>query len=481
MDPAGVTARTAAVADGSCLGDALRLVDMKPARTRGRPTLKAFSFILAFGWISLLGDFVYEGARSITGPLLVSLGASAAAVGLITGAGEAAALLLRLISGPLADRTRRFWTLAITGYVLTAVAVPLLGFAGVLWVAAVLVITERVGKAVRSPAKDTMLSHAASAMGRGKGFAVQEAMDQAGAVVGPLTVAGMLALTGNSYGPSLLVLAVPGVGMVAALLWLRRRVPAPEAYEVGPGEAAPGEAAPGEAAPGEAAPGEAATQHGPPPHGLPPHGPPPHGPRPPHDPGRRSPALPAAFWQYAAFTALTVSGIATFGVLSFHMVSRGIIPAPVVPVVYAAVMGIDALAALASGWLYDRFGAVALGVLPILAALVPDLVFRASAAPVIAGSLLWGCAMGVQESTMRAIVADLVGPVRRATAYGVFGAVIGCAALAGGVLSGVLYQVSIPALIATTAVIQLVALLLLVPLLIKTRQKTKKGTCSREQ
>ncbi|MDQ6753371.1 MAG: MFS transporter [Actinomycetota bacterium] len=418
---------------------------MKPVKTSGRPPLKAFSFILAFGWISLLGDFVYEGARSITGPLLASLGASAAAVGLITGAGEAAALLLRLVSGPLADRTRRFWTLAIAGYVLTAVSVPLLGFAGVLWVTAALVITERVGKAVRSPAKDTMLSHAASAVGRGKGFAIQEAMDQAGAVVGPLTVAGMLALTGNSYGPSLLVLAVPGVGMVAILLWLRRRVPAPETYEVAPVEAAP-----------------------------------PEGPRPPDDPGRHRPALPAAFWQYAAFTALTVSGIATFGVLSFHMVSRGIIPAPAVPVVYAAVMGIDALAALASGWLYDRFGAVALGVLPILAAVVPVLAFRASAAPVIAGSLLWGCAMGVQESTMRATVADLVAPIRRATAYGIFAAVVGCAALAGGVLAGVLYQVSIPALIATTAVIQLVALLLLVPLLIKTRQKTKKATGSRE-
>ncbi|WP_269047725.1 MFS transporter [Paenarthrobacter sp. Z7-10] len=391
------------------------------------------SFLLAFGWISLLGDFVYEGARSVTGPLLASLGASAAAVGAITGAGEAAALLLRLASGPLADRTRRFWTLAIGGYVLTVLAVPLLGFSSALWVGAALVIAERVGKAVRSPAKDTMLSHAASSLGRGKGFALQEAMDQIGAVAGPLSVALMLSLTGTNYGPSLLVLAVPGAGMIAILLWLRRRMPFPQDYEPLIAVSDIRTAARGTTAAGTGSDTLSGTRA----------------------------RLPAAFWQYSIFTALTISGMATFGVLAFHMTSRGIVPAPLVPLVYAAAMAVDAAAALASGWLYDRCGAAVLAVLPVVAALLPGFAFANSLPFVVLGALLWGCATGLQESTLRALVADLVPPGRRATAYGIFAAVIGVAALAGGTAAGVLYQVSIPALVLTTVIIQAAALALL--------------------
>lgn len=389
------------------------------SRGSSDPGLKAWSFVVAFGWISLLGDFVYEGARSITGPLLASFGATAAMVGLITGAGEAVALLLRLASGPIADRTRRFWAITISGYVLTFATVPFLGFAGTLWVAATLVIAERVGKAVRSPAKDTMLSHATASLGRGKGFAVQEAMDQAGAVLGPLAVGAMLALTGR-YAPSLLVLGIPGLAAVVVLLWLRSRAPHPERYE----EVVLVTTAP-------------AT-------------------------GQNSSRLPRAFWLYAGFTALTAIGFATFGVLSFHMVERGILPAPAVPLLYAAAMAVDALAALGTGWLYDRYGAWSLISLPVVAGLVPVFAFQKALLPVIAGSLLWGCAMGIQESTLRATVADLVEPGRRATAFGVFAAVIGGGALLGGVIAGVLYQVSVPALMLVTGAVQLAALIVLV-------------------
>ncbi|KGM15237.1 hypothetical protein N867_10640, partial [Actinotalea fermentans ATCC 43279 = JCM 9966 = DSM 3133] len=193
--------------------------------------LSAWRFVVAFGVVSLLADVVYEGARSVTGPLLASLGAGAVVVGTVTGAGEAAALVLRLVSGTLTDRTRRFWAWTIAGYAVTVISVPLLGVVGVLWAAAALVIAERVGKAVRSPAKDTLLSHATAVTGRGRGFAVHEALDQIGALLGPLVVGGMLALTGGDYGPALAVLAVPGVGVMALLLWLRARVPDPAAYE----------------------------------------------------------------------------------------------------------------------------------------------------------------------------------------------------------------------------------------------------------
>ncbi|MFE9922742.1 MFS transporter [Streptomyces sp. NPDC005774] len=385
-----------------------------------RPTrMGPWRFVVWFGTVSLLADFVYEGARSITGPLLASLGASALVVGVVTGAGEAAALGLRLISGPLADRTRRFWGLAISGYALTVVSVPLLGVAGVLWAACVLVVTERVGKAVRSPAKDTLLSHATAATGRGRGFAVHEAMDQIGALVGPLLVAGVLALTGNDYGPALGVLAVPGLAVLLLLFWLRARVPDPGAYE-------------------REVEASAATP-----------------------PVAQDGRLPRAFWTYAGFTAATTTGFATFGVLSYHLVERHLLGAAWVPVLYAAVMAVDALAALATGWLYDRYGARVLIALPVLTAGVVALAFTDTLAIAVVGSLVWGAAMGIQESTLRAMVADLVPSGRRATAYGLFAGVVGAASLAGGALTGGLYGYSIPMLITVVVAIQVFAVVLL--------------------
>jgi MFS family permease len=375
------------------------------------PRLSPWRFIVTFGVVSLLADLVYEGARSIVGPLLASLGASAALVGLITGVGEAAALVLRLGFGPLADRTRRFWALTIAGYTLTVVSVPLLGTTGVLWLACALVLAERVGKAVRSPAKDTLIAQATSAVGRGRGFAVHEAMDQIGALLGPLIVAATVAITGR-YGPALVILTAPAVGVLALLVWLRLRVPDPVAYEKP----------------------NASQESGP---------------------------LPRTFWLYGAFSALTMCGFATFAVLSFHLATRGVLPVAAIPVVYAAAMAVDAVAALASGWLYDRTGLRVLIAQPLLAVLVPVLAFTTSPAVAILGSLAWGASLGVQESTMRAAVADLVPGNRRATAYGMFAALYGGATAIGGLLAGALYQHSLTTLIILTALIQALALVLL--------------------
>ena len=385
----------------------------------GTARMGPWRFVIWFGTVSLLADFVYEGARSITGPLLASLGASSLVVGVVTGAGEAAALGLRLVSGPLADRTHRFWGLAIGGYALTVVSVPLLGVAGVLWAACALVIAERVGKAVRSPAKDTLLSHATAATGRGRGFAVHEAMDQIGAIAGPLLVASVLALTGDDYGPALGVLAGPGIAVLLLLFWLRARVPDPEAYEREVTASAPAA------------------------------------------PGARGERLPRAFWTYAAFTAATTIGFATFGVLSYHLVQRQLLTAAWVPVLYAAAMAVDAIAALGTGWLYDRYGPRVLIALPVLTAGVVALAFSDTVAVAVAGSLVWGAAMGIQESTLRATVADLVPSGRRATAYGLFAGVVGAASLAGGALTGGLYGYSIPVLITVVIAIQVLAVVLL--------------------
>lgn len=392
-----------------------------PVRAAG---VSAWRFIVSFGTISLLADFVYEGARSITGPLLASLGATALVVGVVTGIGEASALLLRLVSGPLTDRTHRFWAWTIGGYALTVVTVPVLGLTGVLWVACALVIAERVGKAVRSPAKDTLLSYAAASTGRGRGFAVHQALDQIGALIGPLVVAGMLAFTGGHYGPALGVLAIPGVAVLALLVRLRIRVPDPAIYEP------------------STAPKSSANE--------------------PQRPVVRWWAtMPRQFWIYSVFTAATMLGFATFGVLSFHMVARGLLPTAAVPVIYAAAMGVDALAALATGWAYDHIGARVLIVLPILAISIPVVAFTASTGWVIVGALLWGAAVGIQSSTLRAVVADLVAPERRASAYGLYAAVLGVATAGGGALTGYLYEHSITTLIIVVATVQVLALVFL--------------------
>ncbi|MGB0438190.1 MAG: MFS transporter, partial [Mycobacterium sp.] len=169
-------------------------------------------------------------------------------------------------------------------------------------------------------------------------------------------------------------------------------------------------------------------------------------------------SLPRSFWVYSGFSAATMVGFTTFGVLSFHQVQQGIVPVAVVPVIYAAAMAADAVAALITGWAYDRVGARVLGALPVLAALVPVLAFADHVAPVVAGALVWGAAVGIQESTLRAVVADLIEPARRATAYGVYAAVIGTAAAAGGALTGLLYSHSVALLIAVVIVVQLAAM-----------------------
>jgi len=389
-------------------------VKLQPAANR----LSPLRFVLAFGLVSCLADFVYEGARAIVGPFLATMGASALVVGFVTGFGEAVALVLRLGTGRLSDRTGRHWALSITGYVVTVVAVPLLALAQTLWQAALLVVAERFGKAVRTPARDTMLAQASSRTGRGRAFALHEALDQSGAVIGPLVVAAMVAVSGYRLGFGVLV--VPGVAAVALLAWLRRAVPNPGAFEDSPSHTV------------------AASS---------------------------DQRFSRRFWVYTGFTAVTMLGYATFGVLSYHLQVRHILPEPLIPVLYAVAMGVDALAALASGAIYDRIGLRGLVVLPVLAAAVAFLSFSPSTVLVWVGAIAWGAAMGVHESTMRAAVADMVPAARRGVGYGTFTAAYGLAWLAGGTILGALYDRSIHALIIFTVITQALALLLFVPLL----------------
>jgi MFS family permease len=390
---------------------------------QNRPTTgwSPWRTVVGFGLVSLAGDMVYEGARSVYGPLLAALGTSATIVGLVTGAGEATALLLRLVSGPFADRTRRYWTLTLAGYALTAVCVPLLavtpalGAAG-LAAAAGLILAERLGKAIRSPAKSALLADAAGHVGMGRGLGVHKALDQIGAFTGPLLVAAIITAAAGRLWPALAALAVPGAASILILIVLRTR-----------GQAQP-----------EPTAAETRTTH----------------PEP-------AVPLPAPFWWFAAAAGLCTTGLVTYGLIGYHLVRDHLVGTAAVPLLYAAAMAAAAVAALITGFVYDRSGPWTLLILPIMVAAVPVLAFGSSLLTVVSGILLWGAATGVQDSTVKALVADLVPRHRRATAYGLFAAVQGAGALAGGAAAGALYQESRITLIIAVAASQAVALFIL--------------------
>ena len=384
--------------------------------------------VVGFGLVSLAADMVSDGARPLGGPLLAQLGASALFVGLVTGAAEAASQGLRLVFGPWADRTGKYWTFTMAGYVLTAVCIPLLaltpsaGTAGMA-LAAVLIIGDRVGKAVRSPAKTVLLAAVAGPVGRGRGFAVHKSLDLAGALLGPLLVSAVLVATG-SLPAAFAVLVIPAAAAVAILVWLRRRVRDPGADKPAPDASGVPEPSRGKPA------------------------------------GRPPSAFSGVFLLFAVAAFFWSAGLVAFGVISYHLTADVAVPVSVVPLLYAGAMGTAAVGALASGVIYDHTGAAVLLALPVLIMAVPVLALAPSAGLVFAGVLVWGAATGIQDSTVKALVADLVPQPRQGTAYGVFAAFEGAGALAGGALYGSLYGAR-PALIAAVAALQVTALVLL--------------------
>lgn len=384
-------------------------------------------FILGFGIVSMLMDIVYEAALSVQGPLLYSVGATAAVVGLVSGLGEATSLAGRLVSGPAADRSGRYWLFAILGYAATGLAVPAMGFAGSVLGVSFLIVFERFGKSLRTPSRDAMLSHAASRVGRGKGFAFHEALDQVGAVAGPLIAAAILQVTHNAYGPALGVMLVPGLAAIGVLLYLRHRVPHPEVFEEGDG--------------GQPAEDKAAGAS--------------------KDMTAQPVKLPRLFWMYTGFCGLVLAGVGTFGVMSFHMVSAHIVSASTVAVLYAVAMGVDGVFALVTGSIYDKVGVRVLFALPVVSVIVPFFAFGNSLASVVAGVVLWGASLGIQESTMRAAVADMVPGCKRATSYGMFSVFMGVGSFVGAGVTGALYSYGHAAIIVYALVLEAAACMLL--------------------
>lgn len=407
--------------------------------TVSRPGLSPWRMVIGIGLVSLTVDMVADGAHSVSGPLLAQLAASALVVGVVTGAADAAGLTLRLVTGPWADRTRRYWAFTIAGYALTAVSVPLLAatpFLGVagLVVAGTLLVVERMGKAVRAPAKTVLLADAAGAVGRGRGFGVHKTLDQVGAFLGPLVAAGVIAATGAMW-PAFLVLVVPAVVAMVLLVGLRRRVPDPSLYR--PATPAAAEAT--------------AVDRTPAPHR----------------------GIPVRFWLFAVSCALTTFGLVGFGVISYHLEVAGLVPLAAVPLVYAIGMLAGGVAALASGWAYDRAGAGTLLAVPVLVAAIPSLALADALPALLVGVVAWGAAVGIQDSTVKALVADLVPTERRGTAFGMFAVLQGATTFAGAALAGALYP-DHGRLALVVGVAQLLALVLLIVVL--RRQRGGRGT-----
>lgn len=356
----------------------------------------AISFILMMGLVSAFGDIVYESARSISGPYLAFLGASAVIVGAVSGLGEFLGYGLRLVSGYLADRTRAYWVATFLGYGLI-LCLPFLAFATGWQVAAALLILERIGKAIRSPARDTLLSHASHQIGRGWGFALHEFLDQIGAILGPLVLS-LAFLVNKNFQSGFHWLWLPAIFVIVFLFVARWKVPNPQALE-------------------------AKTSN-----------------------TSQKTYLPLEFWHYASFTFLSVTGFVSFPLLSLYWVNEGIVQATWIPTLYAVAMGVNALIALAVGKLYDRFGLNTLFAVPLLTLLVPLSGFSDSAVLIGVSILLWGSVMAIHETTMRAAVADIAQIEKRATAYGLFNTIYGAGWFVGGSLLGWLYQFALPSL-----------------------------------
>ncbi len=386
-------------------------------------TKKSIQLLMLFGLISLFGDIVYEGARSVNGPYLKTLAMNAAMVGFITGLGEFAGYALRLLTGFYSDKTKAYWFFTFLGYGLI-IAIPMLSLTGVWQIAAVLMVMERVGKGIRAPAKDSIVSSAAKRIGTGKGFAIQEVMDQFGAMIGPLIFAGYFALTGGGSKNALDYRHAYGLFWIPFLLVMffaviaYTRVPDPSKLEP---------------------------------------------PKKAQEPDR----ITKLFWIYNIFSFITSLGFISYALIGFHFKADNVISDAMIPVFYAIAMAVDGAAAFIIGNLYDKIkdksghpggGLTTLIMIPLLSAIIPFLAFTKSAYLALGAAVLWGIVMGSHETIMKAAIADITPIKKRGTGYGIFNFSYGMAMLAGGYLAGLMYDISIPVLCWAVAGLQTIGL-----------------------
>jgi MFS family permease len=371
------------------------------------PRQTAIRLILILGIVSLLGDIVSNGARSVTGPYLLTLGGSAAIVGLVAGLGEFTGYGLRALTGLYSDRTQHYWRIVYLGYGLL-LAIPFLAFTGTWEVAALLLITERVGKAIRAPARDTIISLAASPIGRGRGVGMHKALDQVGAIIGPLILS-VAILTEGGYNLGFAILGIPIILLFIFLAVGKQTAPEPGIFERSDEEDTVLET-------------------------------------------RR-------FVPYATFLFLAMAGFATFPLISYHMKAQGLITDPGIPLIYAGAMVVSTLVALGGGWAYDHLGTRALLFIPLINLAIPFLVFSTTPAFIVLGTVIWGAGIGLHETVMRASLADQTSTGIRGQAFGYIYAIYGAGWFLGSTVMGILYEVSVVHIVGFVVITEILALL----------------------
>lgn len=390
---------------------------------------QAMLFIIFFGIVSLFSDMTHEGASSIRGAYFTILGASAGAIGFVSGLGELIGYSMRYVFGRIADKRKNYWFMTIFGYVIDVLAVPALALVGENgWIAAaILLIIQRIGKAIKKPAKDTIMSFAASQEGVGKSFGIQEMLDQIGAFLGPvlLYLVMLFKTTGTTfeiYSTCFAVLAIPGAITIIMLLITRKKFPNPENFEPEAKEFVPFE-------------------------------------------------MKKSFKYYIMGISLFAFGFIDYSLVIMH-ISRNftsiagglaetssIINSGTIPLLYAGAMLVDAVAALVFGYMYDKKGVRALVLSTIISAPFSAFVFLGKSVPmVLVGVVLWGVGMGAQESILKAAVTTMVPKSSRATGYGIFECSFGIFWFLGSWLLGVLYDVNVIAMVVVSVVAQLAAI-----------------------
>ncbi|HVD96502.1 MAG TPA: MFS transporter [Candidatus Limnocylindria bacterium] len=369
----------------------------------------ALHFVLIIGIANFFADFTYEGARAIVGPFLGSLGASAAIVGFVAGFGELMGYGLRSVSGYLADKSHRHWAFAFAGYALNMFAVPALALATRWPLASGLVVSERIGRGIRKPTVEAMLSYAGKSIGAGWVFGLNEALDQAGATIGPLLMALILYLNGG-FRTGFGVLLIPALLCLATLAAARLLHPRPHELEEGTGHTF------------------------------------------------TTTNLTRAYWIYLAAGALLAAGFADFALIGFHFHKTNTVSANLIPVFYAVAMASSALASIPLGRLFDRFGPnISLFAFVISAAAAP-FVFLGTSTAALIGMVFWGVGMSAQGSLFQAMLTGVIPPQKRSTAFGLFDTGYGIAWFVGSAVMGLLYDKSILAVALFSVSLQLAAL-----------------------
>ncbi|MGE5415121.1 MAG: MFS transporter [Syntrophomonadaceae bacterium] len=369
----------------------------RPPGLRASFASPAFTFVFTMGIVNLFADTTYEGGASINGPFFALLGAGAAVTSIVAGFGEFLGYSIRLASGWWADRTGKYWPLTFVGYVVNLLAVPAMALAGSWPAAAALVLAERVGRAIRKPTVEAMLSYTTGTLGRGWVYSLNTALDETGATLGPIAMAVVLARGGThrlGYG----LLLVPALLTLVTLVVARRAFPVPSRLEE----------------------------------------------------ERTAPAggFPRAYKVFLAGSSLFAAGLMSFELIGYHFAKTGTIAPRHIPLLLALSTAGGVVANLALGRLYDRVGVrVLLGAVLVTAFFSP-LVFLGGAGAAVAGMMLWGIGYATQDTLFKAIIAGLLPEGRRSLAFGLFYAGYGVGWLVGSIVTGLLYERSLPALVA---------------------------------